>query len=141
MKHDIFKALLLSLLVMPYACTFADTPTGQDLIQILLDNKDRVISNKDGWCSLSADKPLSVEIIRVLSPHSKFEDNIQEELHYQCSDSIHENNNKAIPVWQCQIGVVETKKKDKEYFTSRSIFFSINKKSKHIYMNSIRCMD
>ena len=63
-------------------------PTGQDLIQILLDNKDRVISIKDDWCSISANKPLSAEIIRVLSPNLKFEDNIQEELHFQCTDSV-----------------------------------------------------
>ena len=140
MKHFKLTLLFVSLLT-PFSYTFANPPTGQDLIRILLDNKNRVISNKDGWCSISADKPLSTEIIRVLSPNSKFEDNIQEELHYQCSDSIHENNSKAIPVWQCQLGVVETNNKDKEYFTSRSIFFSIDKRSKHLYMNSIRCMN
>lgn len=128
-------------LLAPLSHTFADTPSGEDVIRILLENKDRVISNKDGWCSISANKPLSAEIIRVLSPKSKFEDNIQEELHYQCTDSIYEENDKSIPVWQCMIGVVETNNEDKEYFKSRSIFFSIDNKSGQLYIDSIRCMD
>jgi len=132
--------LLISLLAFTFSCAQASPPTGEELMQLLIDNKEKVISSNDGWCKKSTNKPLSSEIIRVLSPRSKFEDDLQEDLHYQCIDSIHESNNHVIPVWQCQIGVVETKNKDREYFTSRSIFFSINKKSKHIYMNSIRCM-
>lgn len=133
--------LLLSFLILTFSCAHASPPTGEELIRILIDNKDKIISSNDGWCKSSANKPLSSEIIRVLSPHSKFEDDLQEDLHYQCTDSVYESKGNEIPVWQCQIGVVETKIKHKEYFTSRLIFFSINKKSKHIYMNSIRCMD
>lgn len=133
--------LLISSLLLTFSCAQASPPTGEELMRILLENKDKVISSDDGWCKSSVNKPLSSEVIRVLSPHSKFEDDLQEDLHYQCTDSVYEINSDVIPVWQCQIGVVATKIKDKEYFVSRSIFFSINKKSEHIYMNSIRCMD
>ena len=133
--------LLLSFQIFTFSCAQASPPTGEELMGLLIDNKDKIISSNDGWCKKSANKPLSSEIIRVLSPRSKFEDDLQEDLHYQCTDSVYESDSNVIPAWQCQIGVVETKNKDNEYFTSRSIFFSINKKSKHIHMSSIRCMD
>jgi len=138
---NMIRYILALLFLFFTSCAQASPPTGEELIQLLIDNKEKVISSDDGWCKKSENKPLSSEIIRILSPHSKFEDDFQEDLHYQCTDSVYESNSNAIPVWQCQIGVVETKKKDKEYFASRSIFFSINKKSNKIYMNSIRCMD
>ena len=46
MKYFKHTLLFVSLLT-PLSCTFANPPTGQNLIRILLDNKDQVIPNKD----------------------------------------------------------------------------------------------
>jgi len=140
MRHYKLTLIFISLLT-PFSCTFANPPTGHELIQILLENQHRIIPNNDGWCNGAANKPLSSEIIRVLSPRTKFEDDLQEDLHYQCTDSVHESNGQEISVWQCQLGVVETKDKDKKYFISRSIFISINKDLKNIFIDSLRCMN
>lgn len=121
--------------------TQASALTGEDVIRILISNKDKLVTSQSGWCNNSTSKPLSNEIIRVLSPQSHFDDNTIENTHFSCQDSNHQIGNKSIPVWECQLGIVTSKTTDKNYFLSRSIFVAINKKSHHLYMDSIRCLD
>ena len=133
------------LITMLYALfigySHASPPTGENLTRILLNNKDNLITSQSGWCNSSNNKPFMQELVRVLSPQSHFEDNINENIHFNCSESNHQVATRIIPVWECQLGIVETKTDDKNYFTSRSIFVALDKKDLHLYMDSIRCLD
>lgn len=110
-------------------------------MKILLKNSDSYITSKDGWCNNSKNKPLSNELVRVLSPQSQFEDSIVENIYYKCNESIHQTSENTLPVWECQIGIVETHIADQHFFASRSIFFSLDKDNNQLYMDSIRCLN